>query len=92
MKTYPVTYIQKTDIADKKRFVEIELSEMLRIATDGNVSEAWYGIVGGSIEFVSIVAAKPGRSEFVMVEVNVTGDSPWAIVKDVASALSELYD
>lgn len=79
-----------TEMIEKRVFVSGELTAMLRRAVRGS----WligldYGF-DGTNEIVTVEhVAADGRHE---VHVNVTGDSKWAIAKDVMKAISELYD
>ena len=79
-----------TEMIEKRVFVSGELTAMLRRAVRGS----WligldYGFDGAN-EIVTVEhIAGDGRR---LTEVNVTGDSKWAIAKDVMKAISELYD
>lgn len=79
-----------TEMIEKRVFVSGELTAMLRRALRG----AW--LIGldynfdGANEIVTVEHnSADGRHE---VHVNVTGDSKWAIAKDVMKAISEIYD
>lgn len=76
----------------KRRFVQEELSALLYAATRGCVPEAYYELTPLGEEVVTIVWRPHPRKDPSRIAVNVTGDSPWAIVKDVMRLVSELYD
>ena len=76
--------------AIKSRFVQEELSGMLRAATGGFVKECRYEPFG-SFEIVN-VATSVGLFKTDTFAVNVTGDSLWAIAKDVMAAVAQRFE
>ena len=76
--------------ACKARFVEIELSQMLNVATCGFVDYCDY-LVQGQDECV-IVKLVYGEGHYDTTTVNVTADSNWAILKDVTKAVAKLFE
>lgn len=71
---------------NKASFVESELSDVLNAATDGYVHHCEY-VVDGPNELVIVTL---GHDSTLMV--NVTADSPWAILKDVMKAVARRYE
>lgn len=69
---------------EKRKFVEGELTEMLRAATGGYVERCEYEREGSEETVHVFMSIQP-------VGVNVTADSPWGIAKDVMRALAERY-
>ena len=69
----------------KQRFVERKLGPMLVAATDGFVSGCSYSTWGAEEEVLVTAGGK-------LFAVNVTCDSPWAIVKDVMRAVAGRYE
>lgn len=76
-----LTYEQRR----KERFVTGRLASMLREATHGEVSMCFYRAKAGN-EIVTVLMANGAA------EANVTGDSLWAIAKDVMRAVGKRYE
>ncbi len=74
----------------KAVYVEVDLGRALREATWGYVERCEY-VVHGPEEYVvvtfNVVAIEP-----CTLTVNVTGDSRWAILKDVMKAVAKRYE
>ena len=84
-------YITYTDEQlAKMRFVEDELTPMLKAATDGYVYTCWYE-ADGDDELVK-VAVKPPAAPVEAFPVNVSCDSLWALAKDVMRAVAERFE
>lgn len=79
-----------TEMMEKRLFVENELCAMLRRALRGGwLVGLFYGFDGADEVVTVEYQAGDGRRESY---VNVTGDSRWAIAKDVMKAVTELYE
>ena len=74
----------------KETFVTSELQKMLEEATGGYVERLAYEKLG-PYEIVD-VTTRQGVGEKLTFGVNVTGDSRWAIAKDVMKAVAEHYE
>lgn len=74
----------------KAVFVEVDLTRALREATWGYVDYCEYK-VDGPDETV-IVKTVDGAGRYDTFGVNVTGDSRWAILKDVMKAVAKRYE
>ena len=72
---------------EKNRFVDRELTAMLKAATHGFVKCCQYVSIDG--DYDEHVYVHMGESS--CMEVNVSCDSLWAIAKDVMSAVARLY-
>lgn len=79
-----------TEMIEKRNFVENELEEMLRFAVRGGWLEYLRYGFDGTNEVVAI-NYRDGDNRFSS-DVNVTGDSKWAIANDVMRAVAELYE
>ena len=71
---------------NKASFVESELSDVLNAATDGYVHHCEYAVEGPE-EYVLVTL-----DHYLTEYVNVTGDSLWAILKDVMKAVASRYE
>lgn len=71
---------------NKASFVESELSDVLNTATDGFAHHCEY-VVDGPNELVIVTLGRDST-----LTVNVTADSPWAILKDVMKAVASRYE
>lgn len=72
----------------KMHFVENELTEALIGATYGYVRRCEY-LVDGPDEYVIVTTNRDGGPT---LNVNVTADSHWAILKDVMKAVAKRYE
>lgn len=86
--------------AFKKRFVERKLAPMLADATDGYVADLGY-FAERDDETVMVALDReamrgvPTAKQLMLplvIEVNVSCDSKWAILKDVMAAVADAYE
>lgn len=81
---------QDAERLEKRRFVQEELTGMLRTATGGLAAECFYEHDGAD-EVVKVLYGQR-RGEREVISVNVTCDSLWAIAKDVMRAVARRYE
>lgn len=78
--------MQQPDLYDEKgRFVCLELTDMLKAATHGVVSECMFERDDAQETVHVFTVTQP-------FAVNVTGDSLWSTAKDVMKAVAERYE
>ena len=79
------------DYEDKELFVELDLAGTLHEATRGCVIGAYYRRRMCE-EFVDVVYRNMPEAAPDVITVNVTGDSPWAVLKDVMKAVAFRFE
>lgn len=84
-----LTWDQMTSIEKRKvDFVIIDLRKLLIIASDGYITDVFYNVVeiaGGRDEYVSVY-----DDSKMLAFIDVTADSPMALVRDVLRCLDEI--
>lgn len=86
-----MAYMTDEKIA-KKNFIENELQAMLHAATMGCAGRLSYGLDHDTAEEYVIVRWRPDAKTAESFLVNVTGDSRWAIAKDVMKAVAKRFE
>ena len=84
-----MTALSRTELIRKMTFVENELSDVLLAATGGFADRCDY-IVDGPEEYVVVTLDRDASPS--TLNVNVTSDSRWAILKDVMKAVAKRYE